>query len=356
MLLVIFGAGASYDSVHHLPPSPLNAQRPPYMPPRPDDEFRPPLAMHLFDTRGLFAKVISQFGDCRQLIPLLRGTAPVEQRLRELQDQANAYPERHRQLVAIRYYLHVALWSCEDAWHELHKGVTNHATFLDAIERWRFKNDQRVCIVTFNYDRIIENAMVQVLRCTFHDFSQYTSGENYKLIKLHGSVDWGRDVDLSPPRDITRVINAAADVAAAGGRLTGQFRKVQRPPMQFDDGSVGFPSLAIPVEKKNDFACPPDHVRVLEGLIPNVSKIITIGWRASEERFLQMLRSFLPGPLTGPKSDVDLMVVSGSNADAERTLQNLGIGGKNSERKRALRNDGFTGLINNIGHLEAFLD
>lgn len=288
-----------------------------------------------------------RFGECRALIPLLRSGAPVEQQLAKFQEQAMTFPERYRQLAAIRYYLHFVLWECQKHWLNHHKGITNYATFLDAIERWRFEANEQVCLVTFNYDTMLEQAMEQVLRCTFNDFNQYTSHENYKLIKLHGSIDWGHEVHaLARPRYPTEVINVAADV-----KLSEQFRRVVQHPMVFDDGSVGFPALAIPVEKKNEFACPLEHIQVLADLIPRVTKVITIGWRATEEHFLRMLKA----PLTGLQSDVDLMIISGDNKGMTQTLQHLGIGSPSSERKRALRDTGFTGLITNIGHLEIFL-
>jgi hypothetical protein len=61
VLLVIFGAGASYDSVAHLPLSGsgdriLNSER-------------PPLANQLFENRPIFVKAMKRFPDCKSLCP-----------------------------------------------------------------------------------------------------------------------------------------------------------------------------------------------------------------------------------------------------------------------------------------------
>lgn len=92
MLLVIFGAGASYDSVPHLPPSRANnasqsnfghvIQRSVAK----YEEFRPPLANQLFEDRSLFMAALQSFPECKPIIPLLRGGQPVEQQLSKLEE------------------------------------------------------------------------------------------------------------------------------------------------------------------------------------------------------------------------------------------------------------------------------
>jgi hypothetical protein len=89
--------------------------------------------------------------------------------------------------------------------------------------------------------------------------------------------------------------------------------------MVLEDNSIGLPALSIPVENKDEFSCPPEHVEVLRSCIKNVTKIVTIGWRATERDFLQLLRESLP------ESSPDLMVVSGSAEGADETCDNLGI-------------------------------
>ena len=311
MLLVIFGAGASYDSVPHLPPtgSPLE-RRYPY------ELDRLPLANELFENREHFVEAMVRFAHCMAIVPFLRKAGvSVEEELAKLQLQAKTFPHAHRELAAIRYYLHFALWECQKRWFERHRGITNYATFLREVERWRFDGNQQVCFVTFNYDTMLEQAMEQVLGCKFDDFPTYVSQETHLLVKLHGSINWGWEVNTLPkPKNPTEVIDAAADL-----KLSEQYRRVSHHPMIFDDGSVGFPALAIPVQSKDEFACPSEHLQALAKVLPSVTKIITVGWRASEDKFLRMLTAKLTG-LTGK---VDLMVVSGSKKGAEETYANL---------------------------------
>ena len=112
---------------------------------------------------------------------------------------------------------------------------------------------------------------------------------------------------------------------------------------------VVVPALAIPVDKKDEFACPHQHIQELATLLPRVTKLMTIGWRGTEDKFLEMLRS---GP-TGLPHNIDLMIVSGSNSGADETFQNLRIT-VSLDRLGSL-SGGFTGLINSLEKLQAFL-
>ncbi len=113
MLMVIFGAGASFDSVPHRPPGMSFHER----------EYRPPPANELFGDRPQFASAMEQFPKCLALIPHLRKAGiSVEQELEKLQTEAEEDPERHRQLAAIRYYLHFLLWDCVPAGGFLDRG------------------------------------------------------------------------------------------------------------------------------------------------------------------------------------------------------------------------------------------
>ena len=340
MLLVIFGAGASFDSVPHYLPG--NS-------PFPIDKYRPPLANQLFDDRDAFVAIMQRFSDCLPLIPHLRGGVQVEQRLARFQSEAAKYPARHRQLAAIRYYLHVMLWTCQINWSGQHHGITNYATLLDTIERWRFESGEQVCFVTFNYDTMLEEAMKQVLHFQLDVLPSYVNQTDYKLVKLHGSVNWGRFIQdgfPTPPIDNQQqIIKVAADL-----KISDSYTLVDGYPMLFQKEALVFPALAIPIEKKDCFECPQEHIEVLASIIPRVTKVVTVGWRATEEHFLNMLRK----PLTGlATKNIDLLIVSGSQDGAQETLKNLSIGVA-TDRYGSVPT-GFSGLTRNLETLDVML-
>jgi hypothetical protein len=320
MLMVVFGAGASYDS--------LDSKRPHddpgwYI----DEEYRPPLAKDLFGFRGLFANAVLQFERLQPIIPILRRTGGknVETVLRELQDEAGEYPERHRQLMAVRYYLHYMLWECEGFWKTAARKVTNYKTLLDQINRRR-KPDEVVYLVTFNYDTLLEDA-TPVVGLTISELDHYISGSAaYKVFKLHGSVNWARVVETSPYANTNSWPVAWDHIErAASLKITDAFVRVHQHPCGTLENGVGLvPAIAIPVEKKAYFECPKSHLSELERALPHVDKLLLIGWRATEDHFLTLLSDNLKGPLI-------VQVVAGSEAEA----RSIGV---------ALQNGAFSGL------------
>lgn len=346
MLMVIFGAGASYDSApsylsksHHAKGSHV-------------ENSRPPLAAELFENRPEFAMAMEKFPECLPIIPELRDRqdVTVEAVLERLQKEAESYLEGKCQLAAIRYYLHFMLWQCEERWEAIHRGVTNHKTFLDRIHR-RLGKLKKICLVTFNYDRMIEKALLS-LGIKIANLDQYVESNTYKLIKLHGSVDWGRRVKDLPdvPLDNLPVAQIPSELIRNAHRLqiSKEYKMVSTCPMGRAGDHAVFPALAIPVEKKKDFECPDNHLIALKESIPETTKIIVIGWRATEKPFLELLRD-------GLKPGIPIMIVNGSEQSTRQTLENMQDGGVKCNLRNLIPfNSGFTQLILD-GQLEAFL-
>jgi len=348
MLLVVFGAGASYDSA------------PDFWPPSgsPPEEDRLPLANGLFDLRPIFVEAADRFPDCKAVLPRLRAKGvSVEAELAKIREEGANWTPALQELAAVQYYLHVALWRCEGAWQNRHHGVTNYVALLREIRKWRDASSEGVCFVTFNYDRMLEHAMQRVLKLEPRTLDVYAH-KDYTLIKLHGSVDWGREIEgIGDPRafhtyPIERLISDVANL-----KLSSRYRVVSTPPMWSEGDSLVFPALSIPLERKDEFNCPDEHVQRLEQLLPEVTRILTIGWRGAEHRFKSMLRH-------GLKDMPKLMIVSGSNEDALVTAKAFGLG-KRGEVLGAEPfvnphyvpiNSGFTNLVlNERAQLEEFL-
>jgi hypothetical protein len=338
MLLVVFGAGASYDSVPHRPVDPPQWQ-----------PYRPPLANQLFEDRPLFVEAMSRFPQCQPVIPDLRNVSPtvgVEQVLSRFESEATSYPERHKQLAAIKYYLRYALLECQRLWGLEHKGITCYKTLLDQIEKWRCVTGERVCLVTFNYDTMLEEALREFFHLELQHLDHYLFEHvGYMLIKLHGSVNWGREVASSFAPGTVPTTHLLIENAAKL-KISKQYRLINSSEMLVEEGHVVFPALAIPVESKDSFECPDYHVKALHDSLLEVTKILTIGWRAREADFLEMLQTLGPRPR-------QLMVVSGNERCAQETHRNLAGRGMGLT-KLVLGNGGFTELIRSR-EVETFL-
>ena len=331
MIMVIFGAGASYDSLASAPPGPSYVH----------NNIRPPLADELFSNRENFTSVLAKFPECHALIPYLRSGpkgSTIEHTLEGLKQEAETDPQRSRQMAAIRYYLHWMIWDCEVSWSGVTHGITNYVTLLDQVRLSR-QPDETVCLVTFNYDTMIEKALPSVGVTIDDNISQYISNDSFKLFKLHGSVNWGREID-DPPIDMKiqdqERIGKSLVQNAEQLNISTRYRLVRDRPLGVIDGIALFPAIAVPVETKRGYECPEDHLECLRAYLPKITKVLTIGWRATEQHFLNLLKESLNG-------NVPLLAVAEDQTRANEVIGNIEkVGVRISPRTAA---DGFTGFV-----------
>lgn len=108
-----------------------------------------------------------------------------------------------------------------------------------------------------------------------------------------------------------------------------------------------FPAIALPVEKKRSFECPSDMLEELANLLPQITKILVIGWRGTEEHFLAMLGN----RLTGLKPGVHIYIVNGprpANYDPQGDEDRVRIFralANNPPKSGSLDRGGFTDFI-----------
>jgi len=362
MLMVISGAGASYDSSPdfspHLPQGGhANFGTSPASP-NPRESWRPPLATQLFvDPHGVFGDIVAN-PNYRKLLPILPrlrrpANGSVEQELESLLAESNAEvsgdSERKRQLFAVRYYLHDLLLKVTGEWLSRTNGVTNYVTLLDQIRRSN-KNGEPVCLVTFNYDLLLDRALLSFDYKQQEPENELFAHPNFKLLKPHGSVDWARYVDAASNTrmGIEQIIEQADSI-----KLTKKYLRANAadPRQMFSYGRPIVPAIAVPVQTKTEdfFEWPQSQRAIFDQHLPSVTKILIIGWQAREAHFLQLLRTKL--------INLAHLIVVGSNfSDSEGILEYFAqqIGQTPSPLSRYFGQGGFTHFVANQEG-EAFL-
>ena len=323
MLMVIFGAGASFDSA---------ATFPPRIPVGVDEESRPPLADDLFQQRSFFDRWVERYPECTPVVTRLRlhTRATLEDEMERYRLEAEHEPQRAVELNAVRYYLRWLLWGCSAEWLQHTKGVTNYVSLLGNIRVWKNTHPtEEVRFVTFNYDTLLEHACRQSLQIEMRSVSSYMSPRvGYKVFKPHGSTNWVRT--LSDTMGV-EAGNPEHSIIALGHRveLAPGFHLMADPGQLQLEGRYVFPALALPVNTKVNFACPDDHMAQLKADIPLVTKLLVIGWRATEPHFLEFWKEPRPGSVPGSISKI--LIVAGGVNQAQGVQQNLvaaGIQGK----------------------------
>jgi hypothetical protein len=345
-MLVILGAGASYDSI-------------PEFAGRQSGEtllWRPPLATELFANRSSFFDIITKFGPSRPLIYDLRHLpdgASLEEELDHLQQQADSGDNRlARQLAAVRFYLREIIDLSTREWSRLAAGVTNYVALVNRLEAWARSNQMvNILWVTFNYDLLLEQAVDDVARFRPQAVDDYiTSANGHVLFKPHGSVNWVRRTQQAD--EWRQGANTFWDALKMIDRVRGldlsEGISIYSAGNYIDNGTGLFPALAIPVRSKQSFVFPVNHLRVLRENIPRVRHVLVIGWAANETNFLRLLREGLA------KEGVRLLVVCGNDAGAQATAARLMEAGIRVPERR-LSTGGFSDLFSSSSQDLAWL-
>jgi hypothetical protein len=315
--MVVFGAGASYDSDPDRPPGTHAGGLYPGQP------NRPPLAS------GLFAPIhqewVHKYPQSQGLIPHLREVSPrIEEELEKLRDEAKTRPTIRRQLAAVKYYLQGVVQQSSTHWYKATDGgITNYVRLLQRIEAWREAHDEKVCFVTFNYDTLLERACVGAgLGLQLTSIPDYVKGPEYFIVRLHGSVDWFRDVQpRSNPPSFAHDLIEMAGAGEPTGPLTVWPGFEGTPPQGL------FPAIAIPTQTKSDsdFICPPDHIQLLTSALSAMTRLLIVGWRGLEQHFYALWHD-LPGygqPARFPQQLERLLVIDATHDDVMAVLDNL---------------------------------
>ena len=357
MLLIIFGAGASFDAVD---PDVAYFSR----------KFQPPLASDLFGKRSDFNSFANSVPQVKNIIQVLRQAAAEKKDVEDELERLSTRPrldQRARELLGLRFYIHHVMVECSnwapDDW-------TNYRAMAYALDSWQAEVDDRsrdVLIVTFNYDRLLERGFGAVYGRTFESFGHYTNSPGVQIVKLHGSIGWGRevarrwafrgetpsvaaflnnatraDLDLRPdvrddyPNDDSLKL---VDVRESRSAASGELREVE--------ATLVVPAIAVPTRAKLEFECPSSQVRLMEQLLPAVSKVLMIGWRGGEEPFLHSLATLNAVPR-------QYVAVGGSDKGIDTLKRRLATAGVCSTSDVEGDPTGFSAYMRN-GRFEEFL-
>lgn len=282
-MLVVLGAGASFDSV-----SPTS------LVPGVGDAWRPPLAQGLLEPRPYsFAPLLSNYPEMAALVVELRERLDrgedLETMLAYFQAlAADGDVPTARALMSLRFYLQQIIESCS-AWGSQHFGATNYVWLVNRLDRWAKRSAETVLYVTFNYDTLLDQAFSTYFGMQLAHLEDYVAQPSAKLFKPHGSVNWSQRFSYTDPHRFT------ARSWAVEHATSLELGPIELHLGNDDEAGVGrVPALAVPVRNKHSFVCPPEHLQVLRQQLGTVDRILIIGWRATEEHFLRLICEAVP--------------------------------------------------------------
>lgn len=316
MLMVILGAGASYDSQLM-------------------DSFgysiSMPMVNKLFSLTELSSMDHSLINETLPLYPAVKPlllemenliktktTLSAEEHLGNLQERSDGDEVLQRQLMAMRYFIRDIVSKCSKKITTKTGGTTAYSHLVSMLHNWSYANKQKVVVVNFNYDELFEDAVRDMGSFwKTANIDDYLNAHDFSVYKLHGSVDWfhwikqanGEIVSGNDNFFANRAIYQAPSIELSNNDI--HYEKEEIP-----EGYYRIPALALPVTNKYSFSCPDHVIDDFKSKIPETQKILIIGWRGVEEHFKSLLKEI--------KSPVELMVVSSSEDEAQEIHHRLG--------------------------------
>jgi len=339
MLLIIFGAGASYD--HH---------------PNQSSDSVMPMA------NGLIYDNLHNAGDAKNT---WQGAVPIINILQEIENQNKqgfnieealfAILEENdeninAQLLSFLFYVHRVISSVESNIRRYENANTNYTRLLTKLQKTKVDRDMGIRIVSFNYDTLIEAACGQVYPTwVFNTYEDYLLGPGVRLYKPHGSLNWQKLTN-----GIDHQTREESVIKLLAGRYSNNptTERIVRYSDMYQSHTLGKthlmqPVLALPFKEKTNFVFPDNHKSSLVNDMNKITHILTVGWRGSESHFHQQILDKLPS-----KAKIKIMNVNRGSEEIETNL-------KETLKDRIITldtfNEGFSKFLEDDDILKKFL-
>ncbi len=322
MKVIILGAGASKDCIRELYPTTAKTlgidisevHKHPWV---------PPLGNELFSTRETFRSIISAYEGADAFTSEAASINDLEEYLDEIQNTVDKTGDDifWGRLIHTQYYLQHLLYEVSEQFHR--SGINNYETLIDIAYKYAIDNNDEVYFISFNYDFLLEKAFERkILKRKINSIDDYIGHRKIKIIKPHGSSNWGRRI-----KKITRKSNSDPTLHKQLYAFPS-IMKEEKSSFEYDSdieithysqldklskvkkGYIHYiPQIILPLKTKSDFIIPESHKSILEDSLKRANKILTIGWKSGERKFLQQMRETLNA------NNVSITVVD-PNADA----------------------------------------
>ncbi len=276
-LVVVLGAGASYDVI------PVIHRRNTVK----SSSYAPPLTRDLFNINAEVQKdILSGYPAAQAAASNLRVEVGKKRDIEEILREMKGSPETRiqEQMKEIPLYLQELFAQISDLYTDepVNYNILLNKTLVSSISHTMF--------VTINYDLLLEKAL-RSEHTSFNSIGDYVpKNKNWSLIKLHGSVNWGKKLLVTPNKS---------------GTLSGLLDNIHQIDIENDlDGEIVvdstyltrqnitnpmYPALSVPVDKEYKLNCPEEHIHHLQTFLPKCKNYLIIGVSGKDEDLLGFL-------------------------------------------------------------------
>jgi hypothetical protein len=319
------------------------------------DQYQPPLVTTLFSPN--YFEILNTYpvarhagSEIRRAITLASQASDsfaVERFIRETYEDATN-PDDKRKALALPWYLQELLWTASD---EYTKNPDNYDVLVSQALRLG-----DVIFVTLNYDTILDDVLSTYAPLTSIQ-SYVDHGRGWSLIKLHGSVNWGRRIQdrefnesyiYNPPADLRKVVKRDIELRPRRPGLDRLRRDSASPryPAQWY-----YPALSVPVGGDEDLLnVPASHKAFLRRQLADADAVdvLVIGYSANDEEVLSLLAE-------KPGSVASCCVVCDTQANAIDAYARMAAKVPIPSQSARARGGGFSGFAQG-SRIEDFFD
>lgn len=311
-ILVVLGAGASYDFNDYLKPGGLKL----------------PLTHQIFSDEH--STILDRYASASNLANSLIEVQDLElffQRKWNMLTRSHNL-ELMRKLISAQYFMQELFWQYSICGDFVKPNF--YAALIEQMMDYVALRNRRVkfLVVNFNYDTLFEDQLQKLKGYQFNDISDYDDPERDILVfKLHGSSNWCRyktqsnkylhpvtSAEISNTIELTlvdlsdllsqyepriEVMTEQRGHFIQNARNNGQIellRKmkglVQRD-MKFEliTKTDFFPHMLIPYKDKDEFLIPKSQGSRLETMLDKCKRMYAIGWKGNEKKFIELLEN-----------------------------------------------------------------
>lgn len=280
-IAIILGAGASFDLI----PEEQKSQA------VKDSYFAPPKTSGIATLPHVLEQYLAYYPRAYTAISNMRsrlqnGTETIEGMMRQLKDSTEQ--SKIQQFKQIPLYLqHIfGLISRNYSYHPI-----NYASLISEAMR---SDVERVAFITTNYDLFIDQALSAESDIILDDMSKYISDEKKWLyVKLHGSVNWGRNIKREGIRNPGASLGALLDNVARLNLDTELEEKIEVVSTYLNRPNVEeryYPAITVPVDNKYEFNCPSEHVETLKLFLQDCKNFLIIGSSGKDQDVIDLLK------------------------------------------------------------------
>lgn len=292
---VILGAGAAFD-IHGEGSQIIR------------DEYRPPLAIDLFDIdkHHAYSAVLQRYPGAEFLAQnlaalVISGQVSIENSLRHYAEHSN--PIIRRYFKQVPGYLRDLLFLAS------YQYTSVPSSYIQLVTELLAERPHHLLFIVLNYDTLLESALNRFDNgFQFNTITAYVDGSRpAKVVKLHGSINWFKSLGPAPPSGNNQEawVNQVADydifqtvheneILIADVVNTCDYTGVQKP------RSLYYPIITAPLAGKDisKTVCPQSHIKVAGEFLKDCQKFLIIGTSGLDEDLLSLIDSVLVSPMT----------------------------------------------------------